>query len=395
MRVSLRALGLAGALFLAGCATQRPVMPPPVMPPPVVVPPVPAPVVPITAATLGAVAESPRPLDSAAAERALAAFRLSCPVLVKRSDSSGLTQPADWQPLCAEAATLAPGSAASFFQTGFAWLRVGDGKAFATGYFEPEIRGSRTRQPGYDVPVYGLPTDLVKCTRTDGTSGRGMIDPSGQCVAYFDRAGIEDGALAGRGLEIAWAADPVELFFLEVQGSGRLALPDGGVMRIGYAGQNGRDYVAIGRLLRQRNALPPGGATMAGIVDWIRARPAEGKALMRENPSYVFFKEVIGAGPLGSLGVPVTSRGSVAVDPNFIPLGAPVFVDLDRPEASGLWVAQDVGGAIKGANRVDTFWGAGDAAKAMAGGMSASGRAWVLVPRGGSVQALAGAQPHP
>ena len=390
MRVSLRALGLAGALFLAGCATQRPVMPPPV-----VVPPVPTPVVPTTAATLGAVAEPPRPLDSAAAERALAAFRLSCPVLVKRSDSSGLTRPADWQPLCAEAATLAPGSAASFFQTRFAWLRVGDGKAFATGYFEPEIRGSRTRQPGYDVPVYGLPTDLVKCTRTDGTSGRGIIDPSGQCVAYFDRAAIEDGALAGRGLEIAWAADPVELFFLEVQGSGRLALPDGGVMRIGYAGQNGRDYVAIGRLLRQRNALPPGGATMAGIVEWIRAHPAEGKALMRENPSYVFFKEVIGAGPLGSLGVPVTSRGSVAVDPNFVPLGAPVFLDLDRPEASGLWVAQDVGGAIKGANRVDTFWGAGDAAKAMAGGMSASGRAWVLVPRGGSVQALAGAQPHP
>ena len=390
MRVPFRALGLAGALFLAGCATQRPVMPPPV-----VVPPVPTPVVPTTAATLGAVAEPPRPLDSAAAERALAAFRLSCPVLVKRSDSSGLTRPAEWQPLCAEAATLAPGSAASFFQTRFAWLRVGDGKAFATGYFEPEIRGSRTRQPGYDVPVYGLPTDLVKCTRTDGTSGRGMIDPSGQCVAYFDRAAIEDGALAGRGLEIAWAADPVELFFLEVQGSGRLALPDGGVMRIGYAGQNGRDYVAIGRLLRQRNALPPGGATMAGIVEWIRAHPAEGKALMRENPSYVFFKEVIGAGPLGSLGVPVTSRGSVAVDPNFIPLGAPVFVDLDRPEASGLWVAQDVGGAIKGANRVDTFWGAGDAAKAMAGGMSASGRAWVLVPRGGSVQALAGAQPHP
>ena len=390
MRVSFRALGLAGALFLAGCATQRPVMPPPV-----VVPPVPTPVVPTTAATLGAVAEPPRPLDSAAAERALAAFRRSCPVLVKRSDSSGLTRPADWQSLCAEAATLAPGSAASFFQTGFAWLRVGDGKAFATGYFEPEIRGSRTRQPGYDVPVYGLPTDLVKCTRTDGTSGRGIIDPSGQCVAYFDRAGIEDGALAGRGLEIAWAADPVELFFLEVQGSGRLALPDGGVMRIGYAGQNGRDYVAIGRLLRQRNALPPGGATMAGIVEWIRAHPAEGKALMRENPSYVFFKEVIGAGPLGSLGVPVTSRGSVAVDPNFVPLGAPVFLDLDRPEASGLWVAQDVGGAIKGANRVDTFWGAGDAAKAMAGGMSASGRAWVLVPRGGSVQALAGAQPHP
>ena len=386
----MRALGLAGALFLAGCATQRPVLPPPV-----VVPPLPVPVAPNNAATLGAIAEPPRPLDPAAADRALVAFRTSCPVLVKRNDPSGLTQAIDWQPLCADAATLAPGAAGNFFQTRFAWLRVGDGKAFATGYFEPEIRGSRTRQPGYDVPVYGLPADLVKCTRTDGTAGRGMIDSTGQCVAYPDRAAIEDGALAGRGLEIAWAADPVDLFFLEVQGSGRLALPDGGVMRIGYAGQNGRDYVAIGRLLRQRNALLPGGATMAGIVDWIHAHPAEGKALMRENPSYVFFKEVIGPGPLGSLGVPVTACTSVAVDPNFIPLGAPVFVDLDRPEANGLWMAQDIGGAIKGANRVDTFWGAGDAAKATAGGMSASGRAWVLVPRGIPVQALSGAQPHP
>ena len=389
MRLFPRALGLAGALFMAGCATQRPVLPP------AVVPPAPAPVPPANAATLGAVAEAPRPLDPIVAERALVAFRQSCPVLVKRNDGSGLTQPTDWQPLCAQATTLAPGSATSFFQSRFAWLRVGDGTAFATGYYEPEIRGSRTRQPGYEVPVYGLPADLVKCTYGDGTSGRGMIDQASQCVAYPDRAAIEDGALDGRGLEIAWAADPVELFFLEVQGSGRLTLPDGGVMRIGYAGQNGRDYVAIGRLLRQRNALPPGGATMAGIFDWIHAHPDEGKVLMRENPSYVFFKEVIGPGPLGSLGIPVTPRASVAADPKFIPLGAPVFLELDRAEANGLWVAQDVGGAIKGANRVDTFWGAGDAAKATAGGMSASGRAWVLVPRGIPVQALSGAQPHP
>ena len=389
MRGLLRALGGAGALFLAGCATQRPA-PPPVLTP---VPPVPAP--PINAAASGIVAEPPRPIDPATAERALAAFRLSCPVLVKRSDASGLTQPTDWQPLCDEAATLTPGSAAAFFQTRFTWLRVGDGKAFATGYYEPDIRASRTRQPGYDFPIYGLPTDLVKCTRADGTSGRGMIDPTGQCVAYPDRAAIEDGAIANRGLEIAWAADPVELFFVEVQGSGRLALPDGSVMRIGYAGQNGRDYVAIGKLLRQRGLLPPGGATMAGIVDWIHAHPAEGKALMRENPSYVFFREVVGEGPLGSLGVPVTPHGSIAADPRFIPLGAPVMLELDRSDASGLWIAQDVGGAIKGANRADTFWGAGAVAKSIAGGMSASGRAWVLVPRGVNVQALGGAQPHP
>ncbi|MEO7759247.1 MAG: MltA domain-containing protein [Sphingomicrobium sp.] len=320
---------------------------------------------------------------------------MSCPVLVKRIDSSGLTQSAGWQPLCAEAASLAPGAAVSFFQTRFTWLRVGDGKAFATGYYEPEIRGSRTRQPGYEVPVYGLPTDLVKCTRPDGTSRRGMIDPAGQCVDYPDRAAIEDGALGGRGLEIAWAADPVELFFVEVQGSGRLSLPDGGVMRIGYAGQNGRDYIAIGRLLRERNLLAPGGATMAGIVSWIRAHPAEGRALMRENPSFVFFREVTGPGPLGSLGVPVTPRTSIAADPKFIPLGAPVMLELDRREASGLWIAQDVGGAIKGPNRVDTFWGAGPEATSLAGGMSASGRAWVLVPRGVTVQSPSSAQPNP
>ena len=393
MRSCVRAFALAGALLLAGCASQRPAPPPVATPPPIQPLPVPAP--PANAAAVGVAAEPPRAIDAAAAERALAAFRLSCPLLVTRSDSSGLTQAADWAPLCTEATSLTPGNAATFFQTRFTWLRVGDGKAFATGYFEPDIRGSRTRQPGYDVPVYGLPTDLVKCTRADGTAARGMIDPTGQCVAYPDRAAIEDGAIAGRGLEIAWAADPVELFFLEVQGSGRLALPDGGVMRIGYAGQNGRDYVAIGKLLRQRNLLAPGKATMAGIVEWIRTHPAEGKALIRENPSYIFFKEVIGPGPLGSLGLPVTPRASIAVDPKFIPLGAPVLLELDRPEANGLWIAQDVGGAIKGANRVDTFWGAGAAAQATAGGMSASGRAWVLVPRGINVQAYSGAQPHP
>ena len=393
MRGLVRAFGLAGALLLAGCATQRPAPPPIATPPPHKPISVPAP--PANAAAAGVVAEAPRAIDAATAERALAAFRLSCPVLVTRSDPSGLTQAADWAPICAEAATLSPESAASFFQTRFAWLRIGDGKAFATGYYEPDIRASRTRQPGYDVPIYGLPTDLVKCTRADGTSGRGMIDPTGQCIAYPDRAAIEDGAIANRGLEIAWAADPVDLFFVEVQGSGRLALPDGGVMRIGYAGQNGRDYVAIGKLLRQRGLLAPGGATMAGIVDWIHAHPVEGKALMRENPSFIFFKEVIGVGPLGSLGVPVTPRASVAADPKFIPLGAPVLLELDRADASGLWIAQDVGGAIKGANRVDTFWGAGVAAKSIAGGMSASGRAWVLVPRGINVQASASAQPHP
>jgi len=208
-------------------------------------------------------------------------------------------------------------------------------------------------------------------------------------VLYYTRAEIEDGALAGRGLELAWVKDPVDLFFLEIQGSGRIRFDDGTVMRVGYAGQNGRDYVAIGRLLRDRGILPAGGASMQAIKDWIRSNPDQGRELMRENMSYVFFKELSGPGPLGALNVPVTPRASVAADPNYVPLGAPIYLDkADRREVDGLWVAQDTGGAIKGPNRFDTFWGSGPEAVATAGGMSASGEALILVPKGVAARAL-------
>ena len=277
----------------------------------------------------------------------------------------------------------------AFFRDRFDWVQVGNGEAFATGYYEPEIRGSRTRQPGYEVPVYAKPDDLTRCYGAQGT-GRGRVDHEGYCVLYYTRAEIEDGALQGRDLEIGWAADPIELFFLQIQGSGRLLLPDGQVMRIGYADQNGREYVAIGRLLRDRGILPPGGASMDAIIAWMRAQPDSGQSLMRENLSYIFFKELTGPGPLGALNVPVTTRASLAADPKFVPLGAPVFLSLDRREASGLWVAQDTGGAIKGANRFDTFWGAGQAARLTAGGMSAKGQALLLLPKGvvGRAQAV-------
>lgn len=322
---------------------------------------------------------SPVALNPAEAARALAAFRTSCPVLIRRQDQSGLTLPSDWQPLCAEAQTVT--DAPVFFRDRFDWVRVGKGEAFATGYYEPEIRGSRTRQPGYEVPIYAKPDDLTRCYGPQGT-GRGRVDHEGYCVLYYTRAEIEDGALEGRNLEIGWAADPIELFFLQIQGSGRLLLPDGQVMRIGYADQSGREYVAIGRLLRDRGILPPGGANMDAIIAWMRTQPDGGRALMRENLSYIFFKELTGPGPLGALNVPVTGRASVAADPKFVPLGAPVFLTLDRPEANGLWVAQDTGGAIKGANRFDTFWGAGENARLTAGGMSAKGQALILLPKG-------------
>ena len=385
MRPFVRGFALSLALLVAACATRRPeppAPPPPApAPTPTPTPPTPpAPPPPPTARDAGVTIASPATLNPTEASRALAAFRLSCPALVRRQDASGLTLPSDWQALCSEASAVS--DAAAFFRDRFEWVRVGNGEAFATGYYEPEIRGSRTKRPGYEVPIYTKPQDLTRCTRADGGSGRGRIDETNSCVLYFTRSEIEDGALVDRNLEIGWAADPIDLFFLQIQGSGRLLLPDGQVMRIGYLDQNGREYVAIGRLLRDRGILPPGGANMEAIVAWMRSQPDGGKSLMRENLSYIFFKELTGPGPLGALALPVTGRASVAADPKFVPLGAPVFLTLDRPEASGLWVAQDTGGAIKGANRFDTFWGAGEAAEQTAGGMSAKGQALILLPKG-------------
>ncbi|MDG2532022.1 murein transglycosylase A [Sphingomonas sp. HITSZ_GF] len=327
------------------------------------------------------------PLGDDAAARALVAFRLSCPSLVRRTDTSGLTQGADWQPACDAARSWPERDARGFFGRWFETVQVADGKAQATGYYEPEIAGSRHRRPGYDVPVYAKPDDIIEVdlgqfsTDLKGKKIRGRVAGK-MFVPYFDRKEIDGGALNGRGLEIAYAADPVELFFLQIQGSGRLRGPDGQVMRIGFAGQNGREYVGIGALMRDRGLLQPGKASMQGIMEYLRSHPEEGQAIMWENKSYVFFQELKGAGPNGSLGLPVTGQASAAVDPKFIPLGAPVFLSMDRAEANGLWIAQDTGGAIKGPNRVDTFWGAGDDARAIAGGMNARGTAWLLLPVG-------------
>jgi membrane-bound lytic murein transglycosylase A len=336
------------------------------------------------------------PITPAAASRALAAYRLSCTAMQKRTDQSGLTRGSDWAESCTAAANWPARDALSFFTTYFEAVQVGDGKAHSTGYYEPEIAGSRNRRPGYEVPVYAKPSDLVELDLTPfsetlkGKRIRGRFQGQ-NFVPYYERAEIEKGALDGKVPVIAWAADPVEMFFLEVQGSGRLRLPEGGVMRIGFAGQNGRDYTGIGKLMRDRNLLAPGQASMQGIMKYLRDNPEEGRAIMNENKSYVFFRELTGAGPLGSMGLPVTPMASVAADPMFTPLGAPVFLSMDRAEANGLWVAQDVGGAIKGSNRFDTFWGAGDDARAIAGGMNTRGTAWLLLPVG-TLARLNGAQ---
>ncbi len=388
----LRVLPLVASLLLAGCASRvippaRPVpteAPRPVVTTPIVTAPVPltrpvaerAPLPSVPAVTGRAPARAaeaglrPGPtvadlaIAPAIAARALTTFRISCSAVTRRDDRSGLTRPTDWTDACAAAARWPEGDAGTFFATYFESVEVGDGNAFATGYYEPSIRGCRTPIAGVcEVPIYGTPSDLKK--------------------PYLTRAEIEDGGLASRGIEIAYAADPIDIFFLQIQGSGRLNLPDGSVMRIGYAEQNGRAYVPIGRLLRERGELAPDNISLQTIQAWLRANPEAGRALMRENPSYVFFRELTGLGPLGSLGLPVTPRGSVAVDPTYVTYGAPVLLArMSDGRADGLWVAQDTGGAIRGSNRFDTFWGAGAEAATIAGGMQARGKAYILLPKG-------------
>ena len=322
------------------------------------------------------------PVAKADADAAMAAFRTSCPSLVRREDLSGLTQGQDWQPAC-DAVKTWSGDGLSFFATYLDAVQVGDGKAFATGYYEPEIAASRTKQPGYETPIYRRPPELVEVdlgsfgSDLKGRKIRGEVK-NGNLVMYADRTAIEEGKLANRGLEIAWAKDPVEFFFLQIQGSGMLRLTDGSIMRIGYDSQNGHPYTGIGKLMKDRGLITDG--SMQGLYRYLRANPDEGRKIMRENKSFVFFREAP-TGPNGAMGYTVIAESSVAADPKFIPLGAPVWLSMDRAEPNGLWIAQDTGGAIRGANRVDTFWGAGARAVGIAGGMSARGSALLLLPK--------------
>jgi membrane-bound lytic murein transglycosylase A len=386
-------LALASLLLLAACAGRqdRPATTPPAaatapQPTPKPEPP------PVTRAAQASLAALPLPpvgpLPGAVA--ALAAFRKSCPGLLRREDLSGLTQPGDWQAACTAAASVMPGEADAFFHSQFVGVAVAEGKGFATGYFEPEIAASLTQQPGYPVPLYRRPADLIDVPLGDfapslkGRTVRGRVEGN-RLVPYASRAQIAAGALVGRGLELAWAADAYEAFFLEIQGSGRLRLPDGRVMRIGYDGQNGRDYVAIGRLLIEQGKLEKGKAGMAEILAWLRAHPDEAPAILNANPSKIFFRELKGEGPVGAMGVAVTPRVSVAADPAYIPLGAPLLVETTLSRRGQplmqLMVAQDTGGAIKGANRIDLFLGPGAEAAADAGAQSAPATLTLLIPR--------------
>ena len=263
-----------------------------------------------------------------------------------------------------------------------------------TGYYEAELKGAR--QPGgrYSVPLYRTPNDLVQVDLgqfADELKGRtlaGRVE-AGRLLRYPDRARIEAGYLKDKGLELLWVDDPVDLFFLQVQGSGRVTLAEGGSMRVGFAGHNGHGFVAIGRLLIDSGKMAREKVSMQAIRDWLRANPAEARALMNQNPRYIFFREIApteGDGPIGAQGVPLTPGRSLAVDRRFIPMGVPLWLDTTMPGATDrklrrLMVAQDTGGAIQGPVRGDFFWGTGEPALAEAGKMRSQGSYYLLLPK--------------
>jgi membrane-bound lytic murein transglycosylase A len=264
-----------------------------------------------------------------------------------------------------------------------------------TGYYEPEVNGSRERSGRFQVPVYRRPDDLVTVKpdlwRALYNDGRSVMRRSGeQLVPYYTRAEIDSGALEGSGLELLYLDDPIELFFMQIQGSGRVRLTDGSWVRLGYAAKNGHRYTSIGKLLAERGEKPPQGLTMEGLKSWLRADAARGRALMHENASYIFFRELpeaeAGAGPVGAQGVPLTAGRSLAVDVAYHALGTPVFVMAPDLAAGGmpfrrLMIAQDVGSAIKGLQRGDIFFGTGEAAGAIAGKTKHAARFYVLLPK--------------
>jgi len=326
--------------------------------------------------------KTPATTDNAA----VAAFLAACKSITTRPDRSGLTQPDDWAAPCTAAQSAQ--SAEIFFNTHFTAVQLADGKGFATGYFEPEIAASRTPAPGYATPLYKRPPDLVEAdlgqfrAEWKGRTLRGQLKGT-KITPYPTREAIAKGALKGQNLELAWAADANAAFFLEIQGSGRLRLPDGQIMRIGYDSQNGRDYVAIGRVLKAQGKLTDP-VTMGSILAWLRANPAQAPAIRAANPSQIFFRELTGIrpdqGPIGSLGHPLTPKVSAAVDPAFTPYGAPLIVALPG-QPPVLQIAADTGGAIRGPGRIDMFRGPGEAAAREAGNLASPITIQILLPK--------------
>ena len=290
---------------------------------------------------------------------ALEAFAATCGDLADR----------EWAGICAIARRTPPEDARGFFEALFRPVLIEDGvPGMFTGYFEPELDGALRRTAIHRWPLYRLPPEVVPGT------------------PFLTRAEIETtGALAGRGLEIVWVDDPVEAFFLQVQGSGRVRLPSGRVIRVGYGGKNGHEYRSVGMEMIRRGLMTEDEASAERIRDWVRENPEAGADLLRHNPSFVFFREVSEVpperGPLGAMNRSVTPMRTIAVDPAFQPLGAPVWIETEgRAPMRRLMVAQDTGSAIVGAQRADIFFGTGQLAGQAAGAVRDGGRMVTLLP---------------
>ncbi|PRP69486.1 murein transglycosylase [Chromobacterium amazonense] len=336
-----------------------------------------------------------------------------------------------WSGVCREAGTLPASDADAvrrFFENRFTAWKLQDGgrdSGLITGYYEPLLNGSRTRSERTPWPVYGVPRDLVSVDVPMSQRNRGTLrakqagpnrltlaangnieinpadfaaDPRGirlkgrlsgsRLMPYFTRGQINQGSIAGSAPVIAWVEDPVELFFLQVQGSGRIQLDDGSFLHVGFADQNGYPYQSIGKWLVDKGEMTLSDASMQGIKDWLARNPQRRDELLSVNQSYIFFKPLSGddGGPVGALGVPLTGGYSIAVDPRYIPLGAPIYLATTWPHSTEPLVrlvhAQDTGSAIKGALRADLFWGYGTEAGMYAGRMKQQGSMWLLLPKG-------------
>lgn len=320
----------------------------------------------------------------------LQAFVAGCPRIPAASPLRGA---------CDAAAGVPPGDEAAarrFVEARFeAWaLRSSNGtsEGLVTGYYEPVLAGSRQKTARFRHPVYGAPPDLVSVDLAEvypelkGMRLRGRLEGN-RLVPYWTRAHI-DAREPFPAPVLAWVADPVELFFLQIQGSGQIDLGAGARLRLGYADQNGHPYRSLGRYLVDRGEMRLDQASMQGIQAWAAANPGKLREALAANPSYVFFREMPPSedGPIGTLGTPLAAGYSIAVDPRSVPLGAPVFLATTYPLSTQplqrLVAAQDTGGAIRGVVRADFYWGSGAAAGAQAGRMRQQGRMWILWPRG-------------
>ncbi|SDW13281.1 membrane-bound lytic murein transglycosylase A [Nitrosomonas europaea] len=304
-----------------------------------------------------------------------------------------------WQEVCAQATTLRPTSERAirnFVENHFAPYQVtnpdGTTTGLATGYYEPLLKGSRKYSSRFRYPIYSAPDNLLTIELKDTQSGAGQTSLRGRLqgrkiIPYYTRAEIENNRNLLKGKELLWVEDEVELFFLQIQGSGRVVLEDGKTVKIGFADHNGYPYRSIGKILIDRGELPAWKVSMQAIKQWGRQNPAKLKPLLQQNARYIFFRELPPdlTGPVGALGVPLTAGRSLAIDPESVPLGAPVYLSTTWPNTAQplnrLMIAQDTGSAIKGGVRADFFWGHSPEAQVQAGKMKQQAQMWVLLPK--------------